>query len=92
MKILFVTVVLLFSSPFLFSAVSEVIIQGVIVSYDKKSVILVQDNGKQVKVSRARIPKFYKLKTGKRVQAVFGGKKLVDMIKKQEDKKEKKRK
>lgn len=90
MKILFVAIIL-FYSPFLFSAVSEVIVTGVVVSYNKKTVVLAQDSGKRVKLSRSRIPKHYKLKAGKRVHVALDAKKILKSIKKQEEKRKSRR-
>ena len=91
MKILFVTIILFFSH-FVFAAISKLTVQGVVVSYNKNKVVLAQDNGKKVKVPRSSIPKFYKLKTGKRVHATLDSKKLLDLLRKQEERKKKKKK
>ena len=45
-------------------------VQGVVVSYDKKTVTLKQKTGK-IKVPRESIPKKFKLKTGKQVYALL---------------------
>ncbi len=85
MKIVLLNSVLFFS-PFLFSAVADFTVEGIVVSYDKKKVVLAQDNGKKIKVSRNRISKNFKLKTGARVIAVIPGEKIIKLLKKQEDK------
>ena len=84
MKILFILFVY---SPFLFSAVADFTVEGIVVSYNKEKVVLAQDNGKKIKVNRASISKNFKLKTGARVIAVIPGEKIVKLIKKQEAKK-----
>lgn len=45
-------------------------VQGIIVSYDKKTVTLKQKTGK-IKVPREAIPKKFNLKTGKHVYALL---------------------
>ena len=76
---------LVFFPELLFSAVSDLTAEGIVVSYDKKKVVLAQDNGKRIRVNRSSIPKHYKLKTGARVQAILDSKKLLKIIKEQEE-------
>ena len=90
MKKIFILSFILSFPGFLFSAVSDLTVEGIVVSYNKKSVVLAQDTGIKVKVPRSRIPKNYKLKTGARVHAILDNKKLLKIIKKQEEAKKKK--
>ena len=50
--------------------VGPVKIKGVVVSYNKKTVVL-KSAGRQVRVPRSSIPKRFKLRTGKRVYALL---------------------
>ena len=50
--------------------VGPVKIKGVVVSYNKKTVVL-KSMGRQVRVPRSSIPKRFKLRTGKRVYALL---------------------
>ena len=88
-KVFIISFIFSFHS-FLFSAVSDLTVEGVVVSYDKKSVVLAQDNGNRVRVSRSSISKYYKLTTGARVQAILSSKKLVELLRKQEEAKKQK--
>ncbi len=80
-------------------AVENVFIEGMIISYDKKTVTLLQ-RGRKIKVPRQSISRNIKLKTGKIVQAKIDSEKLMNDIiklkkeqkKNQEDKKTKKAK
>ena len=70
-----------------FSAISgPVKMEGIIISYDKKTVTLSQ-KGKRIKVPRGTIPKHFKIKSGNQVYAEFNEQKLLNQLKKsQEDK------
>ncbi len=80
-------------------AVENVFIEGMIISYDKKTVTLLQ-RGRKIKVPRQSISRNIKLKTGKIVQAKVDSEQLMNDIiklkkeqkKNQEDKKTKKAK
>ncbi len=50
--------------------VGPVKVKGVVVSYNKKTVVL-KSAGKQVRVPRSSIPKRFKLRTGKKVYALL---------------------
>ena len=89
MKKLFI---ILFFSHLAFPAVSDFTVEGIVVSYDKKKVVLTQDNGGKISVKRNRISKNFELKTGARVIAVIPAEKIVKLIKKQEEEKNKNQK
>ena len=88
MRLLLIIISFVFSS-FIFSAVSDWTVEGIVVSYNKKKVVLAQDNGQKITVNRTSISKDFKLKTGARVIAVIPGEKLVKLVKKSEDNKKK---
>ncbi len=75
-------------------AIENAVIEGIVVSYDKKTVTLLQSQGQRVKVPRKSIPKNIKLKTGIKVEAVLDSEKLMKQIReiKAEEQKTKKTK
>ena len=65
-----------------FSAISgPVRMEGIIISYDKKTVTLSQ-KGKKIKVPRGAIPKHFKIKGGNQVYAEFNEQELINQLKK----------
>ena len=55
--------------------------EGMVISYDKKTVTISQ-RGKKIKVPRNSIPKHIKLKTGKMIEVPVDSEKLMNKIKK----------
>ena len=65
---------ILFFTHIIFAAVSETAtIEGVIISYNKKTVTLLQ-NGKKIKVPRKSIPPHFRIRGGNKVYAVINSK------------------
>ena len=59
--------------PLLSGAITRVVVEGVIVAYDKKTVTLSQ-NGKKIKVPKNAIPHYFKIRSGNKVYAEFNPK------------------
>ena len=90
MQKLLLMVVLSFIPFSAFSAVQgPVEVRGVVVSYDKDTVTLVQTVQQRVVVPRYAIPKQFKLKTGERVSALFSPEEILKQVKKEKEKKNK---
>ena len=78
--------------PFcVFAGVSNVTLEGIVVKYDKNTVTLSQ-KGKHIKVSREAIPKHFKLKTGKKVYAVFNSQEIMKKIRKSREQEQEQKK
>ena len=93
MKKLLLVVLLSFSHFSVFSAVQgPVEVRGVVVSYDKDTVTLVQTVQQRVVVPRYAIPKQFKLRTGERVSALFSPEEILKQVKKEKEKEKEKKK
>ena len=69
--------------PSVFSAiVGTVKVEGIIVSYDKKTVTLSQ-GGRKTQVPRKAIPGHFKIQSGNLVYALFDGKDIMKELKKE---------
>ena len=63
-----------------YAGIDNVVMEGMVISYDKKTVTISQ-KGKKIKVPRSSIPKHIKLKTGKMIEVPVSNKKLMKKIK-----------
>lgn len=81
MKILLFILVLLFSQLGFSTILSHVVVEGIILGYDDKTVTLSQ-RGQKTTVPRESIPSHFKIEVGKKVQAVFDRKKVMEDLKK----------
>ena len=57
-------------------------VKGTVVKYDKKTVTLKTNNGKQIKVKRQAIPEHFKLRTGTEVHALLNPEIITKRLKK----------
>ena len=80
-SLLIIVLLSLFPFTFISSAVTRVTVEGVIVSYNKKTVTLSQ-NGKKIKVPRKLIPYYFKIQTGNTVYAELDPEKAMKVLKK----------
>ena len=67
------------------AGIDNAVMEGMIISYDKKSVTISQ-KGRKIKVSRKSIPKHIKLKTGKMIEVPIDSEKLMKEIRKVKEK------
>ena len=92
MKHILLIVALFIFIPSVFSAIiGTVKVEGIIVSYDKKTVTLSQ-GGRKTQVLRKAIPSHFKIQSGNLVYALFDGKDIMKKLKKEKDQKNKKTK
>ncbi len=82
MKQLIVNIFIVLFSYSAFGAISNATIEGKVLKYNKNQVLIVQDNGKKIKVSRSSIPTQYKLKRGLKISVPVDSKKLMTLLKK----------
>ncbi len=61
--------------------IGEVEIEGTVVKYDKKTVILKNKKGKKIKVKRQAIPPHFKLRSGVKVHALLSPKFITKHLK-----------
>lgn len=88
MKTLFITIAMgLFSQPAVSAIFGHVVVEGIVLGYNKKTVTLSQ-RGHKTKVPRKNIPPFFKIEVGKKVHAVYDGRKIMEELKKLQEKEE----
>ena len=75
----------IFISPGFSAIIGPVKVEGIIVSYDKKTVTLSQ-GGEKTKVPRKAIPSHFKIQSGNQVYALFDGKDVMKKLIKEKDK------
>lgn len=91
MKTLIIVIaMILFSQPTISAIFGHVIVEGIVLGYNKKTVTLSQ-RGRKTKVPRENIPPFFTIEVGKKVHAVFDGKKIMEDLKKLQEKQEQER-
>ena len=82
MKILFIIFVFIGLLP-AFASLSNLTVQGIVVSYNNKQIVLRQDNGRTTQVPRTAVPKHILLRSGQKVKAVISSAHLVKLLKRQ---------
>ena len=89
MKHILIFIALFIFIPSVFSAIiSPVRVEGIIVSYDKKTVTLSQ-GGEKTQVPRKTIPSHFKIKSGNQVYALFDGEDVMKKLIEEKQKKDK---
>ena len=85
MKYILIFIAFFIFIPSVFSAIiGPVKVEGIIVSYDKKTVTISQ-GGERTQVPRKAIPSHFKIKSGNQVYALFDGKDVMKKLIKEKD-------